>query len=135
MKKTSFGICLILSGWIFFVSWQTDKGAMERGKKVYNIYCLSCHAADGSGMANLNPPLIKTPGVTGNKTTLINVILKGMDSHKEINGQVYTNTMAPLDYLTDQQIADVLTYIRKSFGNKASGVTPNEVKAVRAKTN
>ena len=86
-------------------------------------------------MANLNPPLIKTPGVTGNKTTLINVILKGMDSHKEINGQVYTNTMAPLDYLTDQQIADVLTYIRKSFGNKASGVTPNEVKAVRAKTN
>lgn len=128
-------MCLVFLCWTVFVSWQTDKGAMERGKKVYNLYCLSCHAADGKGMASLNPPLIKAPAVTGNKAKLIQVILKGMDTNEEINGQVYTNTMAPLDYLTDQQIADVLTYIRKSFGNKASVVTTAEVKAVRAKTN
>lgn len=134
MKKSFLWVPVVILCWVFFVSWQTDKGAMERGKKVYNLYCLSCHAADGSGMANLNPPLIKTQGVTGNKTKLIQVILNGMDTHEEINGKVYTNTMAPLDYLTDQQIADVLTYIRNSFGNKASGVSPAEVKAVRAKT-
>jgi mono/diheme cytochrome c family protein len=135
MKKLLFSLPVVIVCWAIFVSWQTDKGAMERGKKVYNLYCLSCHAADGKGMTNLNPPLIKTPGVTGNKTKLVQVILKGMDTHEEINGQVYTNTMAPLDYLTDQQIADVLTYIRNSFGNKATGFTAAEVKSIRAKTN
>lgn len=135
MKKSFLWVPVIMLCWTLFVSWQTDKGAMERGKKVYNLYCLSCHAADGSGMENLNPPLIKTKGVTGSKTKLIRVILNGMDTHEEIDGKVYTNVMAPLDYLTDQQIADVLTYVRNSFGNKASVVTPAEVKAVRAKTN
>ena len=134
MKKLVLMIPVSIVCWAIFVSWQTDKEAIERGRKVYNLYCLSCHGADGKGIANLNPPLINTPGVTGNKTKLVQVILKGMDTHEEINGQVYTNTMAPLDYLTDQQIADVLTYTRKSFGNKAAAITPAEVKAIRAKT-
>lgn len=134
MKKLLISLPLAFAAWVVFVSWQTDKGAMERGKKVYNLYCLSCHGADGKGMPTLNPPLIKVPGVTGNKTKLVQVILKGMNTDEEINGEVYSNAMAPLDYLTDQQIADVLTYIRNSFGNKASSVTPNEVKAIRAKT-
>ena len=134
MKKVFYLVPLITLGVVVLASWQTDKGAIERGKKVYNLYCMSCHQVDGGGVPKLNPPLIKTPGVTGNKTKLIQVILKGMDTHEEINGEVYTNNMAPLDYLTDQQIADVLTYVRKSFGNKASVVTPGEVKSVRAKT-
>jgi len=52
----------------------------------------------------------------------------------EIDGDRFGNTMPPLKTLTDQQIADVLTYVRNSFGNKASMVTTAEVKAVRAKT-
>ncbi len=134
MRKVFLWVPCLFLGWALIVSWQSDQDVMERGKKVYNLYCLSCHAADGNGMADLNPPLIKTKGVTGDKTKLVQVILKGMDTDEEINGKVYTNNMAPLDYLTDQQIADVLTYIRKSFGNKASGVTPAEVKSIRAKT-
>ena len=63
----------------------------------------------------------------------IQVILKGMDTHEEIDGETYSNTMAPFNYLTDQQIADVLTYIRNSFGNKATVITPGDVKYVRAR--
>ena len=118
---------------IIFAAWQPDKGAMERGKKVYNAYCLSCHQPNGEGVTGLNPPLVKISSVTGNKTKLIQVILKGMDTNEEINGKTYSNAMAPLNYLTDQQIADVLTYIRNSFGNKATVVTAAEVKSARAK--
>ena len=78
--------------------------------------------------------LKKTSWVTGSKTKLIRVILKGMNSHEEIDGETYSNTMAPHNFLTDQQIADVLTYIRNSFGNKATAISPGDVKYVRART-
>ena len=111
-----------------------DKAAMERGKKVYNQYCAPCHQMDGSGVPGLNPPLEKTPHVLGDKTTLILIILKGLNTHQEINGEVYNNIMAPHNHLTDLQISDVLTYVRNSFGNKATAVTPGDVKYVRART-
>ena len=108
--------------------------AVNRGKEVYTNLCLACHQADGSGVPNLNPPLIKTQWVLGSKPPLIDMILKGSQGKVEIDGEKFHNTMPALSYLTDQQIADVLTYVRNSFGNKASIVTPAEVKAVRAKT-
>ena len=131
-------IWLILPG-IFVVilayaTSQIDKGTMARGEKVYKLYCISCHQADGGGVPRLNPPVEKTSWVTGSKTKLIRVILKGMNSHEEIDGETYSNTMAPHNFLTDQQIADVLTYIRNSFGNKATAISPGDVKYVRART-
>jgi mono/diheme cytochrome c family protein len=82
----------------------------------------------------LNPPLEKTPHVLGTKTRLIRIVLKGMNTHEEIDGESYSNTMAAHNHLTDQQIADVLTYVRNSFGNKAVIITPGDVKYVRART-
>jgi len=64
---------------------------------------------------------------------LIDIVLKGLSDPLEINGEEYNNPMAAHDFLTDQQIADVLTYIRNSFGNKAGVVTVAEVKKQRAK--
>ena len=121
---------------VVFTAWQKlpDKATMERGKEVYNAYCLSCHLPDGAGVPQLNPPLKKTAAVLGSKTKLIAVILKGMDTHEEIDGETYSKVMAPHNHLTDQQIADVLTYIRNSFGNKAIAITPGDVKYVRART-
>jgi mono/diheme cytochrome c family protein len=109
------------------------KASMERGKKVYEATCLACHQANGGGVPNLNPPLKKTKWVLGDKTTLIKVVLNGMDEEVEINGKYYENTMPPQSTLKDEQIADVLTYIRNSFGNKADAVTPEDVKKARAK--
>ena len=106
--------------------------SMANGKKVYTQYCVTCHQADGSGVATMNPPLIKTTYVLGDKPTLIKIVLNGFNEDVQINGQSFSNTMTPHDSLTDQQIADVLTYVRNSFGNKASAVTATQVKAVRA---
>ncbi|MDR6565161.1 Cytochrome c, mono-and diheme variants [Chitinophaga ginsengisegetis] len=133
---------IILTGVAFsavlsFLSAQTKKPganpAMARGKKVYEQYCLTCHQVDGSGVPHLNPPLIKTTFVLGDKPTLVQVILKGMQSSVPIDDEYYSNNMPPHNFLKDQEIADVLTYVRNNFGNKASAVTAAEVKAIRAK--
>jgi mono/diheme cytochrome c family protein len=120
---------------LVFLNWQSiDKATMARGKKVYDQYCLACHQVDGGGVPKLNPPLENTSWVLGSKTRLIRVVLKGMDSHEEIDGETYSNTMAPFNFLKDQEISDVLTYIRNSFGNKAVPVTVGDVRYVRART-
>ncbi|HTI08781.1 MAG TPA: cytochrome c [Puia sp.] len=111
-----------------------NAATMDRGKQVYLEQCLACHQADALGVQGMNPPLVKTKWVLGDKTTLVQVVLKGMTGEVDINGDTYHNVMAPHPDLTDQQIADVLTYVRNSFGNKASAVTAAEVKAIRAKT-
>jgi mono/diheme cytochrome c family protein len=107
--------------------------SIDRGKVVYATRCLSCHQVDGGGVQNMNPPLIKTKWVLGDKSQLIQIVLKGLNSGVVIDDIEYHNVMASHKDLTDQQIADVLTYIRNSFGNKARAVTEAEVKAERSK--
>jgi mono/diheme cytochrome c family protein len=63
---------------------------------------------------------------------LIKWVLQGSVEKVDIDGEFYTNNMPAQNYLTDQQIADVLTFVRGSFGNKASAISPAEVKTVRA---
>ncbi|MDB5115208.1 MAG: cytochrome c [Mucilaginibacter sp.] len=106
--------------------------SIARGKDVYMQTCVSCHQVDGGGVQNMNPPLIKTTYVLGDKTKLITIVLNGFNESVEINGDSYTNTMPSHDFLKDGQIADVLTYVRNSFGNKAPAVTTAEVIKVRA---
>jgi len=108
--------------------------SLDRGKLVYTQQCLTCHQADAGGVPNMTPPLIKTKWVLGDKTTLVQVVLKGMTGNIDVDGDRYHNVMAPHSELSDQQIADVLTYVRNNFGNKARAVTAAEVKAIRAQT-
>ena len=105
----------------------------ERGKSIYQLYCLACHQADGSGVGTLNPPLVKE-WVAGDKSRLVKMLIKGSVGKVTIDGDTFSNTMPAQPNFTDQQIADVLTYIRSNFGFKASAVTTTEVKAIRAKT-
>jgi mono/diheme cytochrome c family protein len=105
--------------------------AKTRGKIVYTTYCMPCHQADGNGVPNLNPPLVKTSYVLGDKTKLIGIVLNGLNQEIEINGETYNGVMASHDYLTNQEIADVLSYVRNSFGNKASLIIPQDVKLAR----
>jgi len=109
----------------------TTAASIARGKVVYTNVCLPCHMADGGGVPNMNPPLINTTYVLGDKTTLIKIVLHGFNEDVQINGNTYSNTMGPHDNLSDQQIADVLTYVRHSFSNKASAVKAIEVSKVR----
>lgn len=110
------------------------KAIMDRGKLVYLQQCLACHQVDGGGVPKLNAPLdAATQVVNNNKERLIRIVLKGMTESVELDGEYYSNKMAPHSDLTDQQVSDVLTYVRNSWSNKASAITPAEVKAVRAK--
>lgn len=105
---------------------------LAQGKKVYTQYCLTCHQADGGGVPNMNPPLAKTTYVLGDKARLTNILVHGFSEKVDINGETYNNIMPAHDFLTDAQMAAVLTYVRNSFGNKASAVSVAEVKATRA---
>lgn len=109
--------------------------SVARGKTVYLKHCLACHQVDGGGVPHLNPPLDGATGVINNdKARLIRIVVKGLDEKLELDGEYYSNNMASHADLSDQQIADVLTYIRNSWTNKAGAVTVAEVKAVRTKT-
>jgi mono/diheme cytochrome c family protein len=111
------------------------QAALNKGKLVYMQRCLVCHQADGGGVPHLNAPLDGATGVkSDDKARLIRIVLKGMSDRVELDGEYYSNNMAPLPDLSDQQIADVLTYVRNSWSNKASAVSVAEVKTVRAKT-
>lgn len=136
MKKLIFVLGFLLS--VASINAQVKKGSpsspsLLKGQAVYTQYCLPCHQVDGGGVMNMNPPLIETSYVLGDKTQLINILLKGLSKGVVIDGDKYTNPMPAVNYLSDQQVSDVLTYVRNSFGNKASAVSAAEVKAVRAK--
>jgi mono/diheme cytochrome c family protein len=94
-------------------------------------YCLACHQAEGSGVPGMYPPLVKTEWVQGDRTTLIRIILNGQQGEIEVNGRIYKGTMPAHQYLSDKQVADLLTFLRSNFGNKADAITPEEVAAVR----
>jgi mono/diheme cytochrome c family protein len=135
MKKNIISIIIFL---IIFSSYQSvaqpaSKASMDRGQKVYEATCLTCHQSDGLGVQSMNPTIVKTKWILGNKRSLIKIVLNGLKGGEiEIDGDSFHNPMPPqAALLSDQQIADVLTYVRNSFGNKASAVAPSEVKAAR----
>lgn len=107
-------------------------GKDHPGKTVYTQYCLTCHQADGSGVPNMHPPLTSGSWVGNDPNELIAIMMKGLSGKIEVNGEVYKNFMPSHAQLTDEQLADVLSYIRSSFGNNFEPVTPDMVKKVRS---
>ncbi len=108
--------------------------AIEQGKTVYGQYCVACHQADGNGVTGAFPPLTQTEWVLGEKTKLITLVLNGIQGPITVKGEEYNNVMASHSFLTDEEIAATLTYVRQAFGNDASEVTTAEVAEVRANT-
>jgi len=106
--------------------------SMDSGKAVYMRQCVSCHQADGMGVLNSDPPLHGMV-VIGDKKKLIEILIGEHASKEEQDGKVPQYVMPLNQEMKDQEIADVLTYIRNSFGNKTSTVKPVEVKSARAK--
>jgi mono/diheme cytochrome c family protein len=130
-----FTIFFMAAGISFFsisMPNQNINESRKRGKEVYTLYCQSCHMEDGKGTPDINPPVAKTDYLKKPAKTLINIILKGQSGEVVVNGKKYNAMMPAQDYLTDVQIADVLNYVRNSWGNKIPGViTPATVKALR----
>ncbi len=108
-----------------------EETAVDPGLEIYTKYCMACHQASGSGVPGMYPTLQKTDWVSGDKSRLIGIILNGQEGEIIVNGQVFRGVMPPHQYLTDKQIADVLTYVRSNFGNTAGAVLPEEVSRLR----
>ncbi len=104
---------------------------VEAGKQVYTQYCLACHQADGNGVQGAFPPLSQSDWVNGDNTRLITVLLNGLQGPIEVKGQQYNSMMPTHSFLSDEQIADVLTYVRNSFDNDGGEITLEEVKKTR----
>lgn len=114
----------------FFQKYDLAK-SVERGKEAYASFCMNCHMEDGKG-TDIFPPVAKTDYLKKPAKTLINIILEGQSGEVTVNNKKYNALMPAQAYLTDEQIADVLNYIRNSLGNKiTTPITPNQVKALR----
>ena len=104
---------------------------LQGGAKVYQVYCSACHQMNGKGASGRFPPLTNTEWVTGDKERLIQVVLRGMEGSLKIDNEVYNGVMPQHSFLNDDEIADVLTFIRSSFGNDAGIIETTEVKKLR----
>lgn len=105
------------------------------GQKIYHTYCAACHQRDGKGSSPRYPPLDGTDWVTGNKERLIRLTLEGLEGTIEVKGVEYEGVMPQHSFLSDEEAAEVLTFIRQNFGNDASAITAEEVRAVRNSVN
>jgi mono/diheme cytochrome c family protein len=107
---------------------QDDRIAI--GKRLFTA-CAACHQPSGQGVPNVFPPLAGSDFLNANKSRAINIIIHGKQGEVVVNGVKYTNSMPPFP-LSDQDIANVLTYVYNSFGNSGLEVTADEVKAQRS---
>ncbi len=108
-----------------------DKGKAMAGEKTYKTFCSTCHQGDGKGDGTRFPPLDGSEWVNGDKGSLIKLVLDGLEGEISVKGATFNGVMPKHDFLNDLDIAQVLTYIRLSFGNNSSAIHENEVARVR----
>lgn len=129
--KNVFIIAVLSVTVISFSSFQGKfdlKASVARGKEVYTSYCISCHMEQGEGIESVYPPLAKSDYLMADKKRSIKQILSGVSGEIKVNGITYTGEMTGFD-LSDEEVSDVLNYIRNSWGNKGEAVKPEDVKA------
>lgn len=136
MKKPFLFTSLLFSSLHAFSQDAALEARKQAGQTVYMTVCFACHQPTGQGLPNMFPGLAGSDWANAKKPDrIIRMVLNGFTGPITINGKPFT-TPAPLmppqgAALSDQQIADVLTYVRGSFGNKADAVTPEQVKTIR----
>lgn len=111
---------------------KTSGPPLARGKVVYENICALCHNSDGAGKPGQAPPLAGSEWANGSAARMIRIPLVGLTGPIKVKDQEYNLSMAAMGAaLSDDDLAAALTYIRMSFGNKGSIITPAEVKTVR----
>lgn len=103
----------------------------QPGKKLYELNCLTCHMADGSGVPGMYPPLIRTEIVLGPENELIKTVLFGLEGPVVVKGKNYNQLMPAQEHLSDRQIADILNYVRENWGSSGNAIDPAQVEKIR----
>jgi mono/diheme cytochrome c family protein len=119
---------------LLFFLLMTSRLLAQDGGQLYTLYCSACHGADGKGATGGQfPPLANSAWPVGNAERSIKIVLLGLNGPVEVNGKTYNLEMPPQGAaITDENIAAILTHVRSSWGNKASAVSVDQVKKVRA---
>jgi nitrite reductase (NO-forming) len=108
--------------------------ASGAGQSLYQTYCMGCHQAEGQGTPGTFPPLAKSDYLVADTARVIETVLNGLHGPLQVNGQSYNGTMPPMGHLKDEEIAEILTYVRSAWGNAGGPVSAAEVTGVRART-
>jgi mono/diheme cytochrome c family protein/glucose/arabinose dehydrogenase len=111
-----------------------EQKRFDAGKGLYEQVCLACHQQHGLGQAGLAPPLVGSEWVAGSEKRMIRIVLHGMRGKLKVKGEEFELDMPSLGVLDDEQVASVLTYVRREWGHTFPAVSPESVKQVRKET-
>ena len=111
----------------------TEAQQVEAGGLLFKGTCSTCHQEDGRGVPNVFPPLAGADYLLADKERAIGVVLNGLSGPVVVNGAEYNSVMPPMRQLNDDEVANILTYVHKSWGNAGPVVSADEVAAVRAR--
>lgn len=112
-----------------------EKLQFTKGKELYGTVCIACHQPNGAGLPGLAPTLVNSEWVNGPANRAIRIILQGLTGPIEVAGTTWQMEMPAVTMFNDEQVAAILTYIRREWDNDGSVVTPADVSKVRAEIN
>jgi nitrite reductase (NO-forming) len=114
------------------ISGLTKDIQVAKGKQIFLQTCFVCHQPNGEGIPGQIPPLAKSDFLMADLERSIRFVLQGNTGEVVVNGKKFNATMAPLNYLSDEDVANVLTYVRNSFGNSGDAVKVDGVRRIRS---
>ena len=110
---------------------RTLEERLARGEKLYAAHCAACHQANGQGLAGAFPPLAESDYLADGPAAAIDAVINGLSGPITVNGTDYNAVMPNLSYLSDSDVADVVTFVMNSWGNPGGEVSSGEVAAAR----
>jgi nitrite reductase (NO-forming) len=106
----------------------------EAGAILFKGTCSTCHQESGEGLPGVFPPLAKSDLLAATPLRAIEIVMNGLNGPVTVNGKQYNSVMPPMSQLNDDEVANILTYVLSSWGNKGPAITAAQVAEVRAKT-
>ncbi len=107
---------------------------IKAGEALYNGTCSVCHQSNGAGLPNVFPPLAGSDYLNADKVRAAKVVLNGLSGKITVNGNSYDSVMPPMSQLNDDEVANILTFVMNSWGNKGGQLSADEIKSIRANT-
>ena len=112
----------------------TKEQQIKAGESRFTGTCSVCHQENGQGLPNVFPPLAGSDFLMADKQRAIGIVLNGLTGKVTVNGNVFNSVMPPMSQLNDDELANILTFVRNSWGNSGDAVSASEVKQLREST-
>jgi nitrite reductase (NO-forming) len=110
----------------------TREGQIAAGKQVFEGTCAACHQANGQGLPGVFPPLAKSDFLAADPKRAMSIVTHGLSGKIRVGGHEYDSVMPPMSQLTDDEVANALTYVVNSWGNPGGRFDAGEVAKARA---